>query len=187
MLPAEYTYIYIYIYIYICREDIKLDRTFKKKTDQKVDGGKTAKNVYITRPPQSRVLSTNSKIFKQYTEHTKYIQDRYKINPKNLRSPRGQAPWGRKLLDLFCVRFVFILYVQGWHFVHGIFLVFIKSLTKPYSGEDKSYINIISNSDSDSGFDSYPDSDLDWRLVPDICFWLHPSTFASVFLLKLLS
>ena len=82
------------------------------------------------------------------------------MNPWLLRSPMGQAPWGRNSLDLFCICLVFfILYMQAWPFVHGIRLVLVNAWTKPYPGEDGSYINICSSSP--------------------------PSTFLSVFLFEI--
>ena len=62
-----------------------------------------------------------------------------------MRSPRGQAPWGRKILDLCCICLVFISYVQAWLFVHGIVHGILRTrfklLTNPYSGEDGLHIN----------------------------------------------
>ena len=36
-----YMYLYIYVYVYVCGGDINQDKSFKRETDEKVDGGKT--------------------------------------------------------------------------------------------------------------------------------------------------
>ena len=44
---------YIYTYMYVCEGDIHLDVSFKKKTDEKVDGGKTDQmSMYDRSPPE---------------------------------------------------------------------------------------------------------------------------------------
>ena len=101
----------------------------------------------MTRSPQNRVLSMNWKIRqKTWTNGQAWT---YKINTKQIRknprllwSPRGQAPWRRKILDFCCICLGFIVYVQAWLFGHGFFLIFFNSLNKNYCGEDGLYMNI---------------------------------------------
>ena len=96
--------------------------------DHLCGGNKNKQKLDMTRPPQNRVCQwikdtrkipwTNSQAW-TYKIKTRQVQNKSKIS-----FPRGLAPWANaKKQDLFCTCLVFILYVQAWLFVHGIFLV----------------------------------------------------------------
>ena len=82
----------------------------------------------MTRPPQNRVrqwIKDTRKVPWTHSQAWTYkIKTRQVQNKSKISFPRGLAPWANpKKHDLCCTCIVFILYVQAWLFVHGIFLV----------------------------------------------------------------